>query len=1179
MKKITFLISGLLSVLTIKSQSTCATATVVTPGTFNSGVLTGAGASQPDATNSAWYSFTPASSGILSINSCGGGADTRLWITSGTCATQVAVADNDDAPSCISTGAFNYGSRLENVILLAGNTYYIEWDDVYTTAAFNWSFTFTALPSNNDAAVVSYINQYTSLPISQITPVALGGAIKNLNANALTNVVLTANIFATSNLITPIASFSSPAASLPIAATINAVCGTWTPPSNVASYVIQYVNTQTEIDAVPTNNNLSLNFDVDFNFYRRDNNITAGSLGLAAGNIRQGNVFTVVTNDNITGVSAYIGTTSVGQTYTAEIYAVTAGVVGAAALYTSPAQTTTGVAGFVNVNFPALAVTPGEYLAVIHHTSIPASVPASVNIGIGTSSAIITATKSKLRIAAGAWLNIEAATAPAMYQVRVKFGIDPPFDLRFVSNVAPQGEYTAVHERQSTAGNILNFSATAKNFGTSPSTNARMILTVYGPTNAVVYTATSTSQTLAANATSTFTVASFTAIVEQTYRVEYNFVSDDIDNVPNNNKSETTFKRNANYMSRSNASTSSVGIGPNATVGVYDNAVIGQTFTLTNPDRLDSVRFQLAAPPAGVPVRVDIYNTTAAGVPTGTPIASTSIYTLTASDNLNGVTLKLPITTPLSLAAGTYFFGVIEEAGNITLASSPTIYTIDKAFLKWDAVAGGAWNEVGGFGAAFQVAFVIEPIFKTCLPITATATATNASCTAADGGASLVVSGGTAPYTYLWSNGQPTANLTGVNNGVFTVTITDANTCTKNASVTVQNISTLLASATATNTACAAATNGSVTVVPTLGTVPYTYTWTGSPVTTATRTNLPAGSYTCTVGDAAGCEYVVIQTITAGTTDLTATATTVNTSCASVNNGSLTINPTLGVSPYTYSWTGSPITIANRINLPVGPYTCTVTDALGCSFAITQNINAGTSTLAATITATNVLCFGAPTGSIATVATLGTAPYTYSWTGSPSTTASISAVAAGSYTCTVTDAIGCTFVSNAVTVTQPTAALTVTGAVNNLASTINATPAGGTAPYTYTWTNGAITQDLTDSVANGSYTLTVTDANGCLANGTYVVANTVGLEEITGLQNLNIFPNPSNGTFTVAIQLAVSSDVKVELLNNLGQVLVSKSAQTTSQSFEFANTAIAAGTYVIRTSVNAQSTSRLITIQ
>lgn len=116
---------------------TCATALPVTPGTFTASTLVGT-PSQTTATAAGWYAFTPSSNGILNINSCGGGSDTRLWIWSGACGALTPVANNDDFPGCISTGTSAYASKIENVILMAGTTYYFEWDNVWEATGFTW---------------------------------------------------------------------------------------------------------------------------------------------------------------------------------------------------------------------------------------------------------------------------------------------------------------------------------------------------------------------------------------------------------------------------------------------------------------------------------------------------------------------------------------------------------------------------------------------------------------------------------------------------------------------------------------------------------------------------------------------------------------------------------------------------------------------------------------------------------------------------------------------------------------------------------------------------------------------------------------------------------------------------------------------------------------------------------
>jgi len=1099
MKKTILLFSAVLAfgLQGLHAQFTCGTATAVTPGTYTAPVITGTGATEPDAVGAVWYSFTPSSVGNLTISSCGGGADTRLWIRSGTCGALTEVATNDDTPGCFSTGTNAWASKVENLPLQAGVTYYFEWDDVWgdptPLPAFGWSFTFTAIPNNGDAGITTRIGEYTRMPITQLSSVPLTARIQNNSVTPLTNVVVTAQVFATTNLSTPVATFSSTPISLASTANQTVSIGTWTPPANVADYVINFTKTQTEADAVTSNNTSSQNFTVDFNYYGRDNGVLAGALGVnTGGNIRMGSQFTVINNDQITGVQYYINTTNAAQQYNIQIYQVTGGVIGATPLFTSATQTTTGVAGFNTLNFAPLAVTPGEYAVILHHTST-----ANVNIGLGYSNNIFTAGKQWLKITTGAWQNAEAQGFNLAFMIRPKFGADAANDVRFVSN-SNANEYSAVHALQAPTGTPLTFQAIGRNAGTASATNVVLTVNVRNSANTVVYTAASAPQTLASLTNGTFTVPSFTVTATGEYTIEYAFTADGTDEIPNNNSGTTTFERSLDFMSRAIGITGSLGVGPNTPAGVYDGAVLGQTYTLTQADELKSVRFVLNAPPANVPVRVDIYNTTA-GAPTGTPIASTTVYTTTAADLANGVELNLPISGGnLNLAAGTYYFGVIEQEGNITLATSTSNFTAGKTFLKWDANAAGAWVNNESFN--FNVVYVLDPVFNVCLPVATTFDVTNANCSAADGSAEVTATGGTGGFTYLWDNGQNTAVLSNVTSGVYEVTITDALGCETVAEVTIQDQSTLTATAVATNVLCANGNTGSVTVTPANGETPYTYTWAGSTNTTATLSNLAAGTYTATVTDDNGCTFIVTQTVTQPAAVI-GTAAVTNVSCAGASTGSITITPSGGVGPYTYAWTGSTNTTATLSGVPAGSYAVTITDANNCSANVSQ------------------------------------------------------------------------------TVTETGTPITITGVVNNPNGFVNITPNGGTPPYTYAWSNGATTQDIFGA-SSGTYTVVVTDANDCNSTETFTVSNTIGINEVEAFGELKIFPNPSNGNFNVSIQAPESKNVRVELINVVGKTLMTKTADNiTSHIFNFDVVGYAAGVYTVRITANGQSITKVIIIQ
>ncbi len=292
--------------------------------------------------------------------------------------------------------------------------------------------------------------------------------------------------------------------------------------------------------------------------------------------------------------------------------------------------------------------------------------------------------------------------------------------------------------------------------------------------------------------------------------------------------------------------------------------------------------------------------------------------------------------------------------------------------------------------------------------------------------------------------------------------------------------------------------------LPSGGTAPYTYAWTGPNGFTSTTEdlqNLLAGTYQVTVTDANLCTALVGPQITiTQPTQLALTNSQVNNVCFQGNTGSISITASGGTAPYTYAWTGpNGFTSTNEDlqNLVAGTYQVTITDANSCAplvgpqITITEPVQPPQ--LVLTQSQVNNVCFGGNTGSISITASGGTAPYTYTWTGPngfTSTNEDLSALASGTYQVTVRDANACTtLVGPQITITQPTQLALTQSQVNNVcfggnSGSISITASGGTAPYTYAWTgpNGftSTTEDLQNLVA-GTYQVTITDTNSCAA--------------------------------------------------------------------------------------------------
>src|ERR1041385_6389654 len=245
------------------------------------------------------------------------------------------------------------------------------------------------------------------------------------------------------------------------------------------------------------------------------------------------------------------------------------------------------------------------------------------------------------------------------------------------------------------------------------------------------------------------------------------------------------------------------------------------------------------------------------------------------------------------------------------------------------------------------------------------------------------------------------------------------------------------------------------------------------------------------IADAGDCIYdsgVFVDFLTCSNA-LTATSSAVNSGCSGCS-GSASVVAT-GVGPFTYSWSPSGGTNATTpSNLCAGTYTCTIDDAIPCSPSYTIAVTVGSSgSLSSTSSQTNPSCSGG-TGTASVVPSGGTAPYTYSWSPSGGTAATATGLSAGTYTCTITDANGCV-TTQTFTITVPPALTSAQSHVNVTCNggtgTASVSASGGTPSYTYSWAPAGGTGQTTSAVPAGTYTCTITDANGCVTTQTVTI--------------------------------------------------------------------------------------------
>ncbi len=352
-----------------------------------------------------------------------------------------------------------------------------------------------------------------------------------------------------------------------------------------------------------------------------------------------------------------------------------------------------------------------------------------------------------------------------------------------------------------------------------------------------------------------------------------------------------------------------------------------------------------------------------------------------------------------------------------------------------------------------------------------------------------------ANFAYQWTttNGNITAGantLTPTVNaaGLYTLLVTNTtNGCTATATATVTQSPFVTATLSAiTNASCHGSSNGSATAIGGGGTGNYTYAWSNG-VTTATASNLPEGTYIVTITDSENCTATASAAITQPAM-LNANATATGETAAGASNGTATATPVGGTPGYTYVWNTS-ATTAMISGLAPGNYTVTVTDANNCTAVQTVTVNSFNCTLTATISATNVTCNGAANGTATANVSGAALPVSYLWSNGV-TTATAMNLAPGTYTVQITDANNCP-AELSVSITSPNVLLANASATNQTAVGVNngtatALPSGGTVPYNYLWNTSNNTQMIT-SLAPGSYTVTVTDGNGCTAVQTVTV--------------------------------------------------------------------------------------------
>lgn len=368
-----------------------------------------------------------------------------------------------------------------------------------------------------------------------------------------------------------------------------------------------------------------------------------------------------------------------------------------------------------------------------------------------------------------------------------------------------------------------------------------------------------------------------------------------------------------------------------------------------------------------------------------------------------------------------------------------------------------------------------------------------------------VITSGTAPFTYAWSNGTSNSTLTvcPASTQIISLTVTDAagNTATDTALISLASPPHF--NGLVTPPTCNGEINGSITVNPT-GNAPFELSWsTGS--TSTSLPNLIAGSYTLSLTDALGCAFDTVFQLTQPA-PITSSLSSVQSTCGQANGQILVQNVNGGTAPYTYRLNNGPTQASPNFNtVPAGNHTITITDANGCLLALNVSVGLADAPNSVALVLNNTSCGGANGSIELTQITGGSAPYNVQFGAQTQTfngsALSFPQLSAGLYTIVVTDANGCQLdssvsLSNSGGPNSLLASISQT-TCNQANGTINVTSVeGGSAPYTFSFNGGAFSAIQSwDSLAPATYTISVMDENNCAFD------TTVALTAIASIQS------------------------------------------------------------------------------
>ncbi len=371
---------------------------------------------------------------------------------------------------------------------------------------------------------------------------------------------------------------------------------------------------------------------------------------------------------------------------------------------------------------------------------------------------------------------------------------------------------------------------------------------------------------------------------------------------------------------------------------------------------------------------------------------------------------------------------------------------------------------------------------------------TNVSCFGGNNGsAQITVTGGTAPYTYLWSNDETQAALTNLEAGAYTVVATDDSGCSVSETFVITQPDEINISFNGDAQICEGQ-SVDLNINASGGVQPYTYFWSTGGAYAQGAANMTAApnqttNYSVYVADANNCNSVTMSANIAVSEAIALDLETQDNSCFGTCDGRAELTVIGGLPPFDFSWDSD-----NRIleDICAGNYQVTVVDQIGCSADVNFTITEPTE-LELDTYSTPASCSGVADGLAWVEAAGGVPPYSYIWNNGNQTNEI--AVQQGTYYVTVEDANNCRKES-AVFVSAPDVMQILSDETSPIcvggSATLGVVVVGGTAPYDYSWVGSDNSTGFGENFTvspnvNTDYSLTITDANGCEAYQDFTV--------------------------------------------------------------------------------------------